>query len=246
MGTPATNEAVTQEKTENSFVDQVNKAVTSMTKDAKGNYVLPDDLPEEVRFAAMSEKRFRDTQSSYTKSQQENKALKAEKAALVNKLQDVEVVLTAEQAEELEELKFSDPEAWRKKMNSLEKEARTKRVAEIDEEIKQVSAKTLGEEEIERRKEVLEQFKADNEGFELSDEILANDIPPRISKKLEKGEISFEVFLEECRDYLKKGKVVKQEETLDQPNMSKVGGGSKPDANAVKEDIVLSYKQETY
>lgn len=229
-----------------SFADTVDEVVKGMKLNDAGVYELPDDLSEEVKYAAMAEKRRRDTQADYSRTKQETSALKAEKAALVKKLENVSVSLTDEQQEELEELKYSDPDAWRKKLNTYETEARAKRISEIDEELKQVSAGTLETEEVERRKEVLAEFQANNPGVEIDDDVIKNDIPPRILKKLETGTVTFEAFLIECRDYLKTGKVVKQDKTIKQPNLSKVGGGSEPDENATKEDIVLSYNKETY
>ena len=245
---PDTQREQEVEKSTPSFADRVNEAVKTIKKDEKGNYVFPEDASDEFKFSVTAEIRRRDTQAEFTRTNQEARALKAEKAALLQKLHgDVTVALTDEQAEELEELKFSDPEAWRKKMNKLETEARNKRISEIDEELKQVSTGSLETEELERRKQVLTDFVAEHEGFELNDQVLANDIPPRITKKLETGAISFEAFLQECHDYLSKGKVVKQtDEGLGQPNLSKVGGGSRPDKNAMNEDYIRSYDKETY
>lgn len=254
MGTPAEN-ADTQSKqdeenqaSEATFAARVNEITSKLEKDAKGNWVIPEDLTEEEKFAVNAERRYRDTQSAFTKTSQENKALKAEKSVLLTKATgNVQVTLTAEQAEEMEDLKFSDPEAWRKKMNAYEAAALTEHQKTIDEEVKKVSTSSLEEEERERRKVVLSEFLETHEGFDLNDDIIANDIPPRIVKKLETGKISFEDFLQECYDYSNTGKVIKQDEEVPgQPNLSKVGGGNRPDKNAVKEDIVTSYKKETY
>lgn len=230
------------------FAGKVNKAVNEAKVDAKGNLVLPEGISDEVRYAAGLEKRRRDTQADHTRLSQRTKALEAEKSALLNRVTgSVELELTAEQAEELEDLKFSDPEAWRKKMNSYESSARTKRTSEIDEELKKVAASTLDQNEIERRKTVLADFIEANDGFELDDDVIANDIPPRITKKLADGRITFEEFLQECYDYTKTGKVVKQTEKVpSEGNLSKVSGGNSPDKNAVKEDIVKSYEKETF
>lgn len=229
------------------FEAAVSDAVKSMKRGKDGKYVLPKNLSPEVRHAAILEKRRRDTQSEYTKAIQAKKALEAENTALKNKaLKNVTLDLTAEQAEELEDLKFSDPEAWRKKMNKLEREAIAKRQKELDEELGSVSADILAKDELERRKEVLEEFNRAHPDFQLDDSVIQNDIPPRITKRLETGEISFEAFLQECYDYSKTGKVVKHEKTRGQPNLSKVGGGSRPDKHAEKEDIILSYNKEVF
>lgn len=256
MGNPAERAADTQKEQDQetkkasnpTFADRVNDVVKEMTQDAKGNWVLPEGIDDEaVRVAAMAEKRYRDTQAALTRISQENKALKAEKSVLRQKATaHVELDLTPEQEAELEDLKFEDPEAWRKKVNFYEQEAKTKHEKALDEEVKKVSSQSLDNEEIERRKTVLSAFLEDHEGFELDDDIIANDIPPRIVKKLETGKISFEDFLQECYDYTKTGKVIKQDKVLNQPNLSKVGGSDRPDKNAVKEDMITSYNKETY
>lgn len=257
MGNPAEDTADTQKKldtevknSEPTFADKVNDVVKNMVRDDNGNWTLPDDkeLSEEVRFAAIAEKRFRDTQSAYTKERQKAKALEAEKTVLLKKaVNNVQVKLTPEQAEELEDLKFSDPEAWRKKVNAYEADALKEHEQQINEEVKQVSTSSLDEEEKERRSVVLKEFLNNHEGFELNDSVIQNDIPPRITKKLANGEVTFEDFLQECYDYLTTGKVVKQTETtLGQPNLNSMGGGSTPDKNAVKEDIITSYRTETF
>lgn len=247
MSNPTEEVDTQQERTEATFADKVNEVLRNAKTDDKGRLVLPEDLSEEVKYAVTAEKRLRDTQAAFTQSRQSQKVLEAEKATLLSKVTGkIELNLTTEQAEELEELKFSDPEAWRNKINKLETAARAKTAQDLEDELKQVSTSSLANEELERRAEILEEFNRANPGFQLTDDIIANDIPPRIVMKLETGKISFEAFLQECYDYSKTGKVVKQEETMDQPNLSKVGGGSKPDKNAVKEDIILSYKKETY
>lgn len=246
MSTPA-NKADTQQKTELSFAERVNKIVTEAEVDDKGNLKLPDDLSEELQFAANTEKRRRDTQSAYTKQIQTNKALEVEKSTLLNKFGEVDVKLTPEQAEELENLKFEDPEAWRKKLNQYEKDARKQRVAEIDEELKKVSKSTLEGQELESRKEKLAAFQEAHPDFELNDDVIASDIPPRITKKLETGAITFEEFLNECHSYLTTGKVVKQgDAVMGQPNIGRVGGSHQPEKNALNKDEITSYNKEVF
>ncbi len=251
MGTPA-NKADTQEKTEDkkstvTFAEQVDTALKNVTTDEKGSLVFPDGTSDEVKYAAIAEKRFRDTQSSYTKASQKAKALEAENSVLLSKATSkVELNLTEAQTEELETLKFEDPEAWRRKMNSYEAEAREKYRSELAEEVKNVSNSSLEKDELKRREKVLEEFLKQNEGFKLDDDMIKNDIPPRITKKLDSGEITFEQFLEQCHEYVKTGKVIAQEQVPNNPNLSRVGGNGSPDKHAVKEDIITSYNKETY
>lgn len=247
MSNPA--DAATQKATGStpSFADLVDKAIKEAKQDDKGNLVLPEDLDESVKYAATIEKRRRDTQAAYTRDRQKLTALEAEKATLFSEVVgDVKLELTDEQVNELEELKFSDPEAWRRKVNDYEKVALQKKRTSVEEKLKQVSTSALDNDELERRKTVLEEFVKSHAGFTLNDDIIANDIPPRISKKLEKGEITFDQFLETCFEYLTTGKTVKTEATMEQPNLRKVPGGASPSDTAVKEDIISSYENEIY
>lgn len=232
---------------EERFTTAVSEAVAAITRGEDGKYILPEGLSMEMRMAVIAEKRRRDTQSEFTKTSQKAKALEAENTALKKRaIGNVKIDLTPELKEELEELKFSDPEEWRKRMNKLEQEAFSKHKKELDDEMGQVSTEILNKEELGRREEVLKEFIKSHEGFKLNDDILANDIPPRFTKRLETGEISFETFLQEVYDYTKTGKVVKQEDVLKQPNLSKVGGSTTLEKHAENVDIIKSYEKEVF
>lgn len=233
---------------EQTYEAKVNDVVSRMTKDDKGSWKLPDDVADEgLKFASMAERRRRDTQADYTRISQKAKALEVEKETLVARIIDSPILdLTPEQKEELDQLKFSEPEEWRKRINTLEQEIKAKRKANVDEDLSKVSTETLATQEKERRKTVLAQFNEAHPDFVIDDDLIANEIPPRIVKKLENGSITFEDFLQECYDYSKTDKVVKQAKPLDQPNLSKVPGGSRPDNKAVREDVISSYRKETY
>ena len=57
----------------------------------------------------------------------------------------------------------------------------------------------------------------------------------------------FEEFLEEVHSYLTAPRVVGETaKTLEQPNLSKVGGGNTPSQAAKSEDIILSYRKEIF
>lgn len=222
---------------EQSFEDQVNDWAKRLTKGES----LPDDATEPLRVAAMAEKRRRDTFKSYTTAQQELKALQA-KAKLLEEqvLANTPATLDAQSRAELDELKYSDPEKWRKRINQLESEVKTKTLKDLDQKATQVS-------ELESRKAQLAEFMEENPGFELSDEIIANDIPPRYIKRLDTGELSFGEFLKEVHHYLSSGKVVKDtEQVLDQPSFTLAGGATMPTNSALAADIVGSYQNELY
>lgn len=184
------------------------------------------------------EKRFKDTQGAYTKSQQELKTVKA-KLEVLEKLTQPKVEIDNTTKEELEDLKFSDPEAWRARMNQIEQEAKNKHLAMLEEA--QLAAKKQAE--LEHRQQVLRDFQASHPNIVINDEVIAYDVPPRITKKLEEGKVSFEDFLQEVAEYLTTPKVIGDgNKTLNQPNLNKVGGDDKPSDVAIKKDIVKDYK----
>ena len=67
-----------------------------------------------------------------------------------------------------------------------------------------------------------------------------------ISSKLAEGKITFEEFLKETSDYLKKGKVVGNEKTLDQPNMGDMAGGKTPSDTKPEKSLSESYGNDLY
>lgn len=179
--------------------------------------------------AKKAEQRRRDTQAAYTKSQQELAATRAQ----LKVMKDIGgPTLDQGKLAELEDLKFSDPDAWYKAKLALESEAHNS-----------FQSKLAEASESEVRLAKLEEFKATHPGFELTDD----DIPPRIAKKLASGQVSFDEFLQETYDYLVTPKVIGDaNKTLEQPNLGKVGGGITPSAAATSKDIVSSYKNEVY
>lgn len=222
---------------------QISNLVKQITTDDEGNYVFPEgaELSPELKFAATAEKRRRDTQASFTNNQQSLKALQAQNEKLMEQLQSAHSIsFTDEEQAELEELKYEDVDAWRARLNSLEqqkvREAKTK-LEELTGEARKAAETQF---ELERRAQVLKEF---NETLErpITDEIIASEIPPRITRKLESGEIKFEDFLQEVADYLGRGKVVANPETLDQPSLGSTVGGNAPSNYKAEESITDSY-----
>ena len=188
------------------------------------------------------EKRFKDTQSAYTKSQQELKAAKAKLEALEKLTQPVVQLDEATQAQ-LDELKYSNPEAWRDKMNSLEAEAKLKHLSVLSEAEKIA----MQQAELEQRAQILSEYNSKHPQNPITDEVIMFDVPPRITKKLENGEIGFEQFLAEAHNFLYAPKKVGDgNKTLNQPNMRDFGGGTTPSTNAVDSSIIENYKNLVY
>lgn len=195
------------------------------------------------------EKRFKDTQGAYTKSQQELKASQASQAELQAELRVLKelikpaVELDEATKTELDELKYSDPEKWRTRVNQLEKDAQ----AAHNDKLSEASTQARQANELERRQTVLADFSTNHPDVIINDDVIKYDVPPRITSRLESGEISFEQFLDEAANYLKAPKVVGDgNKAPNQPNLGKVGGDNNPTEGAVKGDIVQTYRESVY
>lgn len=185
------------------------------------------------------EKRYKETQAAYTRSQQALAEAKA-KLSVLEEVAKPTLSVDASVQAELDDLKYRDPDAWRDKLNALEVESKKSLETRITEKTRTVS-------ELERRQLVLDEFTNRNPGFVINDDVIAFDLPKRITAKLEKGEVSFEDFLEEAKSYLETPKVVGSgAKAPQQPNLSKVGGDGSPTKHAVKEDTMQSYKKELF
>jgi len=228
-----------------SFEQRVQSIVSQATVDESGNLQLPEGIEadEAVLYAAKLEKQRRDTQSAFTKSQQQLRAKEAEAARLAEHWQkDALANLSKADLADLEELKLQDPEAWRDKINALEEQQRAK----FQERRNQVTQEAQQFTELELREQQLNEFNQANPDFQITDEVIENDIPPRITKKLEKGEISFGEFLEECKKYISKPKKIAGSEAPNEPNLSRAPGGNAPSPEAVRAQSTNSYKNEVF
>lgn len=231
-----------------SFESEVNEALKGMTKGDDGKMHFQDGLDERVLFAANAERRRRDTESELSKARTTAKVAEEKAAKFVERLaKGIEPTLTVEQKEELEDLKRDDPDTWRKKITEYEDLARVALEDEL--ELDESEAQVIGE--VERRAEVLQEFLNTNPELVLNDEVFENDLPPRLTKKLHEGEITFEEFLVKAKEFLVKDKPgkktkVKSNDEEQEPNLGKAGGGSKAQDTSVEGDIISSYSKEIF
>ena len=230
--------------TPSTFESKVNQVIADTTKGDDGKLVLPEGTDEAVAFAATAEIRRRDTQSAYTKNQQKLKALETENNKLATSWESdaVSNLSNSEQAR-LEELKVQDPDTWRTEITKIEDDKRTKfkeKRQAISEEANQLT-------ELERRGLQLEQFNKENPDLQITDDVIENDIPPRITRKLEQGEIQFDEYLAEVSTYLAKGKKINPGETPPkEPSFKDSRGGQTPSKEAIDAQNSDNYKNEIF
>jgi len=226
-----------------SFEERVNNAVSNMTQTEDGKWKLPEGLSEAETFAANAERRRRDTQASFEKEKQKTEVLATTVDSLKQRaIEGATLNLTVEQKEELLDLKDTDPDAWRDMLAKYEQEA----VDAVEQELSELG--NTGEVAVEevRRVELLQKFLDDNPGLVLDDEVFENDLPPRITSKLNDGKCTFEEFLEEAAKFLQPGTVVHKTDEEDEPNLGKAGGGSSASEASIAADARDSYRDEIY
>lgn len=236
MSTPDNTDTQT---TEQSYEARVNALVGEMQTEG---WQAPEDADPGLLYAARAEKRRRDTQSQFTKSQQELKAAETRATRLAEKLEaSIMETLPLKQQTRLEELKATDPDLWRDELTKLEANAKgalAKELENITKEASQVS-------EEERRLSILAEFQEANP--DITPEMIDEDVPPRITKKLASGEITFEQFLAESAKFLRAGKVIDGgEQAPGFVDLGKGAGGSRPGENDQNRASVDSYAKEVY
>ena len=181
------------------------------------------------------EKRFKDTQAAFTKSRQELAATKAELLAAKEMQQ---FTMPADVKARLDELKFSDPDAWRVEMNAFE-QSKTAKFNELHANNTQAILSELNQED---RVQTLKEFNSLH-GVEITESLLQNEIPNRIHNELNSGAIDYATYLAKCVEYLKTPKVIAgTQEVLGQPNIGKIGGGATPGEAASNMNIETAYK----
>ena len=181
------------------------------------------------------EKRFKDTQAAFTKSRQELAKIKAQLQATEAMSQ---FAMPADVKARLDELKFSDPDAWRLEMNAFE-QSKTAKFNEISATNTQAILSELNQED---RVQTLKEFNSLH-GVEITESLLQNEIPNRIHNELNSGAIDYATYLAKCVEYLKTPKVIAgTQEVLGQPNIGKIGGGATPGEAASNMNIETAYK----
>jgi hypothetical protein len=230
------------------FKEKVDGLVSKMVQGDDGNWALPEedakDLDEPTLFAVTSERRVRDTQGAFTKAQQAAKKNEAIAKGFQERLLESDISLTKEQKFELNDLRKTDPEAWRTKLNEYETANRTNLSTELDE----IRTKSSNKGELEIRKDQMAAF-SEETGVTLTDEVVANDLPPRFLKELEAGKVSFEEFLVKAGNYIKAEKVIQgsDEDTIDDTkDLSDMPGGHEPSEQAQRGDFVETYEKTTF
>ncbi len=214
--------------------EQINTALQNV--DDKGKVTFEDSASPELKAAVNATQSSRFFQTDHTKLRQENVKLQAENGVLIDKAASG-VGLTTEQTSELDDLKYTDPDAWFKKKTEYEINAHATASGQLQEQLGEASSKALQDLTLVERQEALKTFESST-GVQLTDDVMQNDIPPRLQAKM--GSMPFNDYLQEVATYLGKGKVVKQtDEGLKETDINKLaGGGMQENGKPAKQQIL--------
>ena len=214
----------------NPSTNSEDKTTATTTKDT-------EPTKEELLTQLDRERKMRkDTQASYTKSRQELAQLKAEAEARASL-----PTLSTEEQEHLDNLKVTDPDAWYQEKLKID----TKATQHINLSVQEATNKLALEAELLQRESVLTSFNANRQtlGLPPLDEnaIAFDNIPPRITKKLEQGDIDYNTYLTEVSAFVDAPKVItKTDEVVGDPTLGNANGSNTPTKpNDNNKDIVI-------
>lgn len=230
------------------FTDKVEALVAKAEKNDRGALVISEEnlegASEELAFAATTQLQYKNTQSQYTKSQQNLAASTAVNEKLTEHIHDtITLKLTEEQKVELSTLKLKDPDEWKKKLEEYEVIAKTTLATKL----KQIDTEGAAASELELRKAKVVVFN-NNTGIKLTDTFIKKELPSKYTEDLENGIINFDEFLTRTKDFLTKNRVIQDagEADKDEINLNKAPGGSEPSQDAQKGDFVEKYKKQIF
>jgi len=214
------------------FEQQAESLAGEMKKGTDGKYQYPEgNHSDEVKVAAMMERRRRDTDSTNGKLFAKLKATETINGKLTDKiLASPKLDLSPEDQKRLSDLMYDDPEQWRVEMNKLESGA----TSSLKADIATVTDEASQQAEQETRQEILDQFNVEFPDANLTDELLDQELPPRMWTALKNGDVSFGKFLRDANKYITTPRKVQGSKTYKNPNLGKSGGGSAPSADAIK------------
>jgi hypothetical protein len=193
-----------------------------------------------LKAAVASAKSFRDTQASYTRSQQKLKAMEAELQAMRQQIaqEAPKLVLTPEEQAQLDDLKFKDPDKWYQVMKNIEE----KGAAHLDEKFGKVREQVEAEQVVEERKRLLAEFNTGREK-QLTPEQLELEVPGKWIQEVVEGKLPFDDFLDRAYTFIYNEKVVEPTPKPPKTTDLNAGGGSSTPQKGEKVEEGINYEQ---
>ena len=189
--------------------------------------------------AELAEQRRRDSQAALTPVQQENARLKAENEVLREQSGGPSLSLDEAEATRLEDLKYSNPDAWRQEVNGLEAKAHKAGKEMFDEKVQAKAAEHLTVAEKAANRKVAEDFFAVN--TDLDGETFHKLIPVGLQEDVIAGKITVSEFLDKGAALIRNAPVELQK-APESPDLGSIAGGAAPSDGAVKKENDKSWE----
>jgi hypothetical protein len=212
----------------------INTTLKQVKVDDNGKFIYPEEIDPMLKAAVAATKSFRDTQSAYTRSQQQLKAREAELEAMREQLakDSASLILTPEEQTELDNLKHHDPDRWYQVMQEIEvkgKEALQKKFGEV-------ASKVEAEEVVQHRLTRLDDFNSSHDR-KLTPEQLELEVPAKWVQEVVEGKLDFDDFLDRAYTFIYNEKVAANPtKPAKTTNINKVSGSSTPQKSEDQDD----------
>ncbi len=228
----------------------VANALEAYSADENGKVVIPENTPEYVATALNIEQRRRDVNASFGRSESENQRLAAENEALKAEMAKLAKPsgLSADQQAELDDLRYSDVDAWFEKKRDYEAQnsKAVNGVVEnaISEANKTATVKVQEQVTLSRDEAIatmLNQHNAANPSQPITQEMLGLNVPPILVQQFAGGELDGPQFMAQVSKFIYADRVVKKEDVLDQPDLGNAPSMQAPTDSAKTQSLAEIY-----
>ncbi len=226
----------------------VTKYVHSVDPDDKSKLQLPDDMPDWQKAVIRTEKRARDAQAELSRTQVKLRESDAKNGVLMETASTMvpeDFQLNDSEIAELNQLKKTDADQYRLRVNALEAKAKEAQATKLQELTDKAATDATASHTSKNRVSVLADFREANPDLVITDDVLVNDVPPRLLAGVNSGEYSYGEYLNQVKTYLETSKKVPGKDG-EEHNIHQLAGSTTPGKKAAENEGKKSYSKMTF